>query len=380
MSAVRPWRVVVAGGGIAGVEALLGLSSLGEGRLQLVIVTPDDHFTLHPHAVGEPFGLGPAPSLPMADVAREAGARFVRDRVVRVRPADMAVDLEGGRELPYDALVLAVGGRARPAHPVVVTFGGPQDVPAIRELVGDLTHRRAEGVAFVVPQGATWPLPMYELALMTRGRAQRRQILLVTPEPTPLALFGEQPSREIAELLGHAGIDLHADATPEISDDGRAVRAGADAPWLPVDRIVAAPLVEGPRLAGVPHDDDGFIPVDEHCRVPGLEHVYAAGDGTDSAVKQGGLAAQQADAAVSHLIAGAGGLLPAEPFRPVLRGRLVTGGLDRFLRHDPEGGDAILAEPLWEPAAKVVGRHLAPYLEYRHPELRQRRPYGSTPR
>jgi sulfide:quinone oxidoreductase len=373
MSGVQPWRVVVAGGGIAGVEALLGLSSLGGGRLQLAIVTPGDHFTLHPHAVGEPFGYGPAPTLPMADVAREAGARFVRDRVARVRPDDMAVDLEGGRELPYDALVLAVGGRPRAVHPAVVSFAGPREVPAIRELVADLTHRRAEAVAFVVPEGATWPLPVYELALMTRGRAQRRRFLILTPEATPLALFGAEPSRQIAELLEHAGIQVHTGVVPEIDADGRAVRPGPDADWIPVDRIVTAPLVDGPRLAGVPHDEEGFIPVDEHCRVRGLDRVYAAGDGTDAPVKQGGLAAQQADAAVGHIVAEAGGLLPAEPFRPVLRGRLVTGGLDRFLRHDPEGGDALLTEPLWEPAAKVVGRHLAPYLEYRHPELRLRR-------
>jgi sulfide:quinone oxidoreductase len=378
VSPVEPWRVVVAGGGIAGVEALLGLASLGGGRLQLAVVTPGDRFTLHPHAVGEPFGLGPAPSLPMADVAREAGARFVRDSVARVRPQDMAVDLASGRELPYDALVLAVGGRRRPAHPAVVTFAGTEGVPAIHDLVADLTHRRAEAVAFVVPDGVSWPLPMYELALLTRGRAQRRRFLLVTPEPAPLALFGPEPSRQIAELLEHAGIELHAGAAPEIADDGRAVRTGPDAPWLPVDRIVAPPVVDGPRLDGVPHDEEGFIPVDEHCRVRGLERVYAAGDGTDAPVKQGGLAAQQADAAVGHLVAEAGGILRAEPFRPVLRGRLVTGGLDRFLRRDPEAGDAILTEPLWEPAAKVVGRHLAPWLEYRHPELRRRRPYEST--
>ena len=95
--------------------------------------------------------------------------------------------------------------------------------------------------------------------------------------------------------------------------------------------------------------------------------MYAAGDGTDLAIKQGGLAAQQADAAIRHLTAEAGGLLPPEPFRPVLRGRLMTGQVDRYLRHDPASGDAVLDEPLWEPAAKVVGHYLAPWLAYVHP-------------
>jgi sulfide:quinone oxidoreductase len=365
MTAVAPWRVVVAGGGVAGIEALLGLAALGERRLQLALVAPAAHFTLAPHAVGEPFGRGPAPSVPLADIAREQGARYVRDRVGAVRPGDRTVCLERGGEEPYDALVLAVGARALDAHPAVLTFHGPGSVPAVQRIIGDLTHHRAQTVAFVVPRATTWPLPMYELALMTRGRAQRRDILLVTSETEPLSIFGPEASRSIADMLDRAGVRLLAGADAQIADDGRSVGLSETGPWLPVDRIVMPPRLEGPRLAGVPHDADGFIPADEHGRVPGLERVYAAGDGTDQPVKQGGLAAQQADAAVRHIVAEAGGRLPAEPFRPVLRGRLMTGGVDRFLRHDPDDGDAMLDEPLWQPAAKVVGHHLAPWLAAR---------------
>ena len=370
MTRVEPWRVVVAGGGVAGIEALLGLRTLGEGCLQLTLVTPDLHFVLRPHAVAEPFGGAPSPSLPYAEIAREQGARFVRDRVRAVRADDRVLELEQGGELPYDAVVLAVGAHARAFHPGALTFDGPDAVPAVRELVADLTHARAESVALIVPTGVSWALPMYELALMLRGRARRRRVLLVSSEPAPLAVFGGEPSRAVAEMLARAGIAVHVGADPTVSADGRAIGLAADGPWLSADRTVAPPLLDGPRLQGVPHDGRGFIPVDEHGRVPGLDHVYAAGDGTDLAIKQGGLAAQQADAAIRHLTAEAGGLLPPEPFRPVLRGRLMTGQVDRYLRHDPDSGDAVLDEPLWEPAAKVVGHYLAPWLTYLHPSHR----------
>jgi sulfide:quinone oxidoreductase len=363
---VEPWRVVVAGGGVAGIEALLGLRTLGEGCLKLTLVTPDLHFVLRPHAVAEPFGGPPAPSLPYAEIAREQGARFVRDRVHAVRADERVVELDGGGELPYDALVLTVGAQARAFHPAVLTFDGPDAVPAVRELVSDLTHRRAETVAFVVPTGVTWALPMYELALMVQGRARRRRVMLVTSEPAPLAVFGDEPSRAIGEMLARAGIEIHAGVDPVVAEDGRAVGLAADGPWLAVDRVVAPPLLVGPALRGIPRDAAGFIPVDEYGRVPGLDRVYAAGDGTDLAIKQGGLAAQQADAAITHLAAEAGGLLTPDPFRPVLRGRLMTGQVDRYLRHDPASGDAVLDEPLWEPAAKVVGHYLAPWLAYLH--------------
>ena len=158
-------------------------------------------------------------------------------------------------------------------------------------------------MALVVPTGVSWALPMYELALMLRGRARRRNVLLVSSEPAPLAVFGQEPSRAVAEMLTRAGVEVHVGADPTVSADGRAIGLAADGPWLSADRIVAPPLLDGPRLRGVPHDGRGFIPVDEHGRVPGLDHVYAAGDGTDLAIKQGGLAAQQADAAIRHLTA-----------------------------------------------------------------------------
>ena len=73
-----------------------------------------------------------------------------------------------------------------------------------------------------------------------------------------------------------------------------------------VDRVITLPVLEGPRLHGLPHDPHGFIPVDAHGRVAGVADIYAAGDITAFPLKQGGLAAQQADA-VAEMIAAAAG-------------------------------------------------------------------------
>src|SRR6478672_2248594 len=54
------------------------------------------------------------------------------------------------------------------------------------------------------------------------------------------------------------------------------------------------------------------------------------------------------------------------PFRPVLRGRLLTGSAPQFMRHDltARGGgeDASDERPLWWPATKIAGKYLAAYL------------------
>ena len=140
---------------------------------------------------------------------------------------------------------------------------------------------------------------------------------------------------------------------------------------LTVDRVVALPAIDGRPIPGVPADQHGFIPTDEHGRVAGCDGVYAAGDGADFPVKQGGLAAQEADAAARHIAASAGAPVDPVPFRPVLRGMLLTGGPPRYLRVVAAGGGGegrVSSDILWWPPAKVVGHYLAPWLA-RHAAL-----------
>ena len=97
----------------------------------------------------------------------------------------------------------------------------------------------------------------------------------------------------------------------------------------------------------------------------GLDGVYAAGDGTAFPIKQGGLATQQADAVAETIAAAAGAPIEPQPFRPVLRGMLLTGGDNRFMRNAVAGGEGepeVASHALWWPPSKVAGRYLAPFL------------------
>jgi sulfide:quinone oxidoreductase len=153
------------------------------------------------------------------------------------------------------------------------------------------------------------------------------------------------------------------------------------------DRVITLPVLKGPSLPGLPHDEHGFIPVDAFGRVKGTEGVYAAGDVTTFPLKQGGLAAQQADVVAVSIAAAAGVATTPKPFAPVLRGLLLTGGAPLYLRAEPqrlprEATVAIEARPvrgtrrdasaaagqaLWWPPAKIAGRYLAPYLATARP-------------
>jgi sulfide:quinone oxidoreductase len=362
-----PAEVLIVGGGVAALETLMALRDLAGDRVRVTLVAAEPDFVYRPMAVAEPFGFGEARRYPLRRVVEDFDAGLVQAGVAAVDASARRIVLRSGDTMHYDTLVLAPGARMLPAFEAALTFSGPGSAAAMRTLLDDLEEGSARRIAFVAPTITGWTLPLYELALLTarhaRDRGLQPELALVTPEPRPLALFGDRASTSVAEMLVAAGIEFTGASHVEPVEDG--VRLLPSGRTLSAARLVALPLVRGPQLDGVPSEPDfGFVPVDRHGRVDGLDGVYAAGDATNYPVKQGGLAAQQADAVAEHVAARHGARLEPSPFRPVLRGMLFAGGPDRYLR---AGDDAVAAQPLWWPPTKIAGRYLAPYVYEREP-------------
>ena len=362
-------QVVIVGGGVAGLEALLALRALVGDRVAVTLVSQDDWFVDRPVTVAEPFGLGSAARYLLPEIAAELDARFVHATVEAVAASEHRVSCAGGPDLGFDTLILAPGARTRPPFADSIAFGLAGSGQAVKDMLSQLRSGEVRSVAFVAPSLAGWLLPLYELALMTgrelaRSEVEGAQLRLVTPEDRPLTLFGDQGSESVGRLLAAAGIEFIGATRATVR--GGEVTLGASGESVAVDCVVTLPLMLGPGLAGVPaRQPDGFIPVDEYGRVEGLADVYAAGDAVDFPVKQGGLAAQQADAVAAHVATRHGACVDVAPFQPVLRGMLFTGGERRFMRSGVPGADPHLPGawyPLWWPPTKIAGRYLAPYL------------------
>jgi sulfide:quinone oxidoreductase len=320
-------------------------------------------------AVAEPFGLASPQRFSLTRLAADRGFGLHLGALAAVEPDAQRVRLVDGGTLAYDALLLALGARAEESVPGALTFRGPEDSARLREALERLHAGEPIRVAFVASAESAWTLPLYELALLTATWASERGLALepwlVTHEQRPLAVFGDEAATAVAELLTDAGVRLWTGAYAESVDDGRLWLSAEGG--LPVDLAIAAPRPVGLGVPGLPADAGGFVPVDEHGRVTGLDNVYAAGDMTDRELKQGGLATQQADAAAAAIARAAGADVKPEPYRPVLRAMLLTGGRPRYLRHAGEVSLAADDAPWWPPH-KIAGRELAPYLSA-HPEL-----------
>jgi sulfide:quinone oxidoreductase len=368
---MRGFQVVICGGGVAAVEGLLRLRTLLGDDVEVTLVAPGDEFVYRPLAVREAAGFGWGRRYQLWDVARDGGAEWVKDAIVSVDPAGRRVHTGQGHQLRYDALLVAVGGRQVADHDHALTFRDAEAERVYQDVVQAVLARRAGSVAFVVPEGPVYPLPIYELALMTAKQARGLavdgvELALVTPEPFPLAAFGGTAGAVVGGRLRAAGVEIYASASAFAPEPGRLLiqPQGAD---LSVDRIVAMPRLTGPGLPGLVEHAHGFIPIDAHCTVPGTEgRVFAAGDATAFPVKHGGLAAQQADTAAAAIARLAGAGIEPAPFSPQIRGKLLTGGRPLYLSArlvGPEGFESEVSEtPPWPVDDKIVAAELGPYL------------------
>ena len=181
------------------------------------------------------------------------------------------------------------GGRAHERAPHRLRLAGPR----LRRTAGDgragsphvsgpgrrrgagraarrVAHGEASRVVFAVPSGVVWPLPLYELALLTATELEKRSRRSpddVTSEPAPLAIFGGAGERRGGDRPAGAGIAVRTSAYPvEASGAGSSASAATDRRG-PGRR---APRLRGPEIAGVPRDANGFVPRTEHGRVLGL--------------------------------------------------------------------------------------------------------------
>jgi sulfide:quinone oxidoreductase len=336
--------------------------------VEVELLAPEHHFFYRPLAVAEPFDAGRVHRWELDDLARAAGAQFTPGALERIDARSHVAETDLGLVLEYDAVMLACGATPHVAVPGALTFRGPADVDALRDLLDEVARGEVERVVFAVPSGTVWPLPLYEVALLAAAQLgsgrSGASLELVTSEPAPLALFGARASEAVGALLDDHGIEVRTSTyAVEVTGDGLAtVRGGT----IAADRVVALPRLRGREIEGVPSAGGGFVPTDPHGRVRSVPDVYAAGDLTTFPIKQGGLAAQQADAAAETIAAGAGAGNEPRPFEPVLRALLLTGGEPAFLRVELGGGHGesskASSEPLWWPPGKIVGRYLAPFL------------------
>jgi sulfide:quinone oxidoreductase len=365
-----PFQVVIAGGGVAALEAALFLHETAGERVALTLLSPAADFVYRPTSVLEPFVRRPPRRLPLTVFAADHSIDLVRDELASVDTDRQVASTRMGQELHYDALLVAVGARATIVLPDAKPIDPAHMSHTLHRAIDEINRGVIDHLALVAPE-PSWPLPAYEVALLAAERARQRDLPLtvtvITEEERPVARFGPAVSDGVAAELSRAGVELLTGSSAQMTGDAVIITPGGASRVF--DRVLALPRLGGPEIPGLPADENGFLAITEHCQIPGAGPVYAAGDATQFPVKFGGIAAQQADAAAAPIAALAGAHLDPAPFDGHVHGMVINGTERPRLYFEAEirGASAVSSrcsdQPTETAETKIAARYLAPYLE-----------------
>lgn len=330
-------RLVVAGSGFAGVEAVRVLGLLGVcrpgGGVECLWVTPRPVLSFLPYAPAVAGGRLAREELewPVERLAEASGFTIVEKRLAALR--DGVAVLEGGEELEYSGLLVAAGARpafygVRGADTEAIPLYSLRDAERLRDAASGAESVAIVGAGFVGVEAAA------ELLEAARGEGRRLSVTLIDLLPEPLGLLrnplASRVVRRILEEMG-AGFVLGEPAA-EVRRGGVVLRSGR---VVEADVVVWSAGFQGPGVEA-PAEALGrgrFLVVDRYLRVRGLRGVYAAGDAAYiergdgcCALKMAREALRSGAAAALNMAEGLRGGRP-HPYRPLMTSCVPQAGL-----------------------------------------------------
>ncbi|WP_148616324.1 NAD(P)/FAD-dependent oxidoreductase [Nocardioides rubriscoriae] len=294
-------RVLVLGANFGGMTAALGVKNDLGAQVDVVVVTPDDHFVFTPSLVWLPFGRRHRDDLtfPVRPTLESHGIELVKAAAVAVDPVGHQVTLDSGRVLDFDYLVVATGTRPDDVVPGVAEHactitdlaGAERCATAWRRLL-----REPGDVVVAATQGSTCFGAAYEFLLDTAyhldraGLRHQVRLTFVTPEPYVGHLGPGGPGGPgapgvaawdpvpLERFLDRAGIETrtaaaidHVDRDAVVLDDGEALRFTFS--------MVVPPFAgqDFLREADGLSDDHGLVLVRDTFQSEKYDDVYAVG-------------------------------------------------------------------------------------------------------
>ncbi|HEX3281933.1 MAG TPA: FAD-dependent oxidoreductase [Pyrinomonadaceae bacterium] len=339
-------KVLILGGGFGGVIAAETLGKKLGDKHEITLVSRSRKFVFYPALVRLAFGQCTAEEITfdLRESMRERHVQFVEGEVARINLREHHVTFSHGDltgEMPYDYLVVALGRRLATER-VTGFFEHAYHLLGItsaRKFGQALENFHSGRVVLGHCASARLPVPLFESAfalsrlLKERGDRGRCQITIAANQ-TPDEMFGDT---KISEVLNPAleshGIELvsgfvinEVTSKSVIATDGRE---------LDCDLRMLIPPFRGPGASlglGITDEED-YLRVDRHLRVPQVEHIYAVGDcASFFGPKFGDMAVHQAEVAAHNLAQEISGEAPSLVYDHEMMA-VVDSGVDSIFVH-----------------------------------------------
>jgi sulfide:quinone oxidoreductase len=314
-------EVLILGGGVGGTIVANLVAKHASGKAHVTLVDATGIHVYQPGflyvAVGQekPSALERLESkLLRQDVS------LVVDRATRVDPAARKVQLESGRTLPYDQLVLATGSRTvmdevpggTAAYDFYTMSGAKRLFKVLEVFRGGAIVIGVAGIPYKCPPAPVEFAFLLDDYLRARGIREKSQIKLLSPLNRAFTI--EATSKLVQPILEERGIELTGFFNVESVDPvGRTVRSLEDE-TMSYDLLVLVPPHRGQQVieASGLGDERGWVPVDKNTlKHTKFDHIWAIGDATNIPIsKSGSVAHYEASVAAAEISAAVKGEAP----------------------------------------------------------------------
>jgi sulfide:quinone oxidoreductase len=305
-------RVVVLGAGFGGLELTTSVSEQFGDTADIVLIDREDGFIFGFSKLDVMFGRATADAVlhRYADITKP-GVKVVKAEITAIDPVAKHVDTTVGA-FDADILVIALGADVHPEATPGLLDGGHEfytpgsAVPLLEVLENFQGGRVVIGVTslpFKCPPAPSEAALLLHDFLTERGRRDRSEIALVTPQPAPIP---PSPGTSAALLAAFAerGISFSPNRALKSVDPARQVALFSDGSEMPYDLLFGIPVHSVPAVVAESGlAVDGWVPVDPMTLETSFPGVFAIGDVTSIGTPKAGVFAERQGEVAAERIA-----------------------------------------------------------------------------
>jgi sulfide:quinone oxidoreductase len=302
-------KIVITGGGFAGIQAAIELQK--SGMFKVTLVSDRDFLYIYPISIWVPVHAAEFEDVkvPLADIQKKYPFEVIIETVTEIHAKDQFV-MCNGQAIYYDYLIVAFGADKMKHTGIENTLsicGKPQIALSIREGIDQLVEQGSGKIAVGFggnPKdlSAVRGGPAFELIfnihnmLIKKKIRQHFDLTFFAPMAEPGAKMGRNSLVMLNKMFDRYKIEKRF-GKKILSFESKSV-VFEDESKLNADLILFIPASAGNSVlqaSDLPLTDAGFIKIDNHCKVHGTNNVYAIGDiaaieGPDWVAKQGHIA------------------------------------------------------------------------------------------
>jgi len=356
-------KVLVLGGGFAGVEAAIYLR---KQELDVTLVSDRDYFYIYPTSIWIPTGevTKEDVSVPLDKLAFAHGFKVIIDSVTKIEAKARKITLESGRVLAeYDYIVVALGQgkiRIEGMENTLSICGKPEEATELYERLDALMLKGSGKIAMGFggnPKDASAVRggPAFEVLfnvdtyLKRKGIRKNFELTFFAPMEKPGMKMGEKALVMMDKMFKMTNINKQVGSKiTSFEADGINFEDGTK---LESDLTMFISAGTGHNIieeSDLPLSDTGFVVTNEYNEIEGFENVYAIGDsaalmGPDWKAKQGHVAEVMAKNVAYNIFHHAQNIYSKQSYMEHLNILCVmdTGNGAAFVYRDDKGGKMI---------------------------------------